>query len=811
MKTSSGTFRTFLREAEKNNERSLYWKAVIQSLADGIVALDRKNNVVEWSEGARRIFGYGRREAVGKNIDRLVGGPRMKEALAISRSVLRRNGPLVDAETVRFRKNGSAVDISISASPILWNGRVEGAVGIYRDISERRKKEREIERFQKELESLKEFNENIVNGLAEGIVLEDARGRVVFVNPAMERLLGFRAEELEGRDPKDFIWPEEIVRVRKKTRARRSTSTLETYETVFRSKDGTAVPVLVSARSLFEGRRFTGVLSAVTNISRQKQAEAELEASRLEAQAANAAKSEFLANMSHEIRTPMNGIIGMTELALDTPLSPVQREYLNAIRASSDSLLVLLNDILDFSKIEARMMDLEPIRFGLRDAIAETASFLALEAHRKGLELACRISPDVPDGLVGDIRRLRQVLINLTSNAIKFTERGEVVIDAAAERADGNHVLLHFTVTDTGIGIPRDKQRAIFQAFVQADGSTTRRYGGTGLGLAISYRLVELMGGRIWVESEPGTGSRFHFTARLGLQRTSLRRATPAEPGEVRNLPVLIVDDNATNRRILKEILKNWQMRPVDAASGPEALRLLKRKRGRNGSFALALVDANMPGMDGFDLVDRVRKDPALKELKIMILTSSDRLGDVDRCRGLGVQAYLTKPVKQSELLDAILLAQSSRLAAGVAPEIITRPVPVAAGPPLRILLAEDNPINQKVAVHILEKRGHRVRTAGNGNEVLDALDEEEFDVVLMDVQMPVLDGFEATARIRAREERTRRRLPVIALTAHALKGDRKRCLEAGMDDYVSKPLNPEELFRTLDRVVRGARKKGLA
>ena len=306
------------------------------------------------------------------------------------------------------------------------------------------------------------------------------------------------------------------------------------------------------------------------------------------------------------------------------------------------------------------------------------------------------------------------------------------------------------------------------------------------------------MGGRIWVESEPGAGSRFHFTTRLGLQRTPSRRAALAEPEEVRDLPVLIVDDNATNRRILREILTNWQMRPVDVPSGAEALKLLKRRGDGGQSFALALVDANMPGMDGFDLINRVRKDPALKGLKIMILTSSDRLGDIVRCRDLDVQAYLTKPVKQSELLDAILLAQGSRLAAGAAPEIITRPVTVAAGPPLRILLAEDNPINQKVAVHILEKRGHRVRTAGNGIEVLDALEAEEFDVILMDVQMPVLDGFEATARIREREEKTRRHVPVIALTAHALKEDRKRCLEAGMDDYVSKPLKPAELFRTL-------------
>lgn len=807
MKTNAQVFRFFLKEAEKNNERSQYWKAIVQSLHDGIVSLDRANSVVEWNDGARKIFGYSRKEAVGKDLDRLVGGARIKEALGITRSVLHRKTQVIQAESVRYRKDGTPVDVSITASPILMKGKIEGAVAIYKDISERKKREKEIEKVQRELQSLKEFNENIVNSLAEGIVLEDARGRVVFVNPSMESLLGFTAAELVGHHQKIFISPEELVRIQGKTRSR-TKKTLETYETRFRSKSGEVIPVLVSAQSLFEKGRFKGVLSAVTDISEQKRVEEALEASRIEAQAANAAKSEFLANMSHEIRTPMNGIIGMTELAMDTPLSPEQRDYLESIKASADSLLAIINDILDFSKIEARMIDFEPVRFGLRDSVEETAASLALGAHQKDLELVCRVQPDIPDALVGDVRRLRQIIINLAGNSIKFTRRGEVLIEAALESRTRNDAVLRFTVSDTGIGIPPEKQGAIFQPFVQADGSMTRKYGGTGLGLAISAQLVKMMGGRIRVESKPGRGSRFSFTARFGIQKRAARKTVSVEPAGLRDLPVLVVDDNATNRRILREILTSWRMRPEDVPSGRDALALLRRRVSKNAPFSLALVDANMPEMDGFTLIERIRGNPSLKDLKIMVLTSADRRGDTARCRELGVQAYLTKPVKQSELLDAILLTQGAASASGRGKSFITRASASELRIPLRILLGEDNLINQKVAVHLLEKQGHSVRTASDGREVLSALEKERFDIVLMDVQMPEVDGFEATAIIREKEKGGPDHLPIVALTAHALKDDRKKCLDAGMDDYVSKPLKPEEFFRTIARVVKKNRKR---
>jgi PAS domain S-box-containing protein len=807
MRTNAEVFRSFLKEAAKNNERSQYWKAIVQSLHDGIVSLDGANNVVEWNDGARKIFGHSRKEAVGKDIDRLVGGARIKEALGITRAVLRRKNQVIQAESVRYRKDGTPVDVSITASPILMKGKIEGGVAIYKDISERKKREKEIENVQRELQSLKEFNENIVNSLAEGIVMEDARGRVVFVNPLMESLLGFTASELVGHHQRIFISPEELARLQGKTRSR-TKKTLETYETRFRSKSGEEIPVLVSARSLFEKSRFTGVLSAVTDISEQKRVEEALRASQLEAQAANNAKSEFLANMSHEIRTPMNGIIGMTELALDTPLSPEQRDFLESIKTSADSLLTIINDILDFSKIEARMIDFEPIRFGLRDAIEETAASLALGAHQKNLELACRVQPDVPDALVGDVRRLRQIIINLAGNSIKFTKRGEVLIETALESRTRNHVVLRITVSDTGIGIPPEKQVAIFQPFVQADGSTTRKYGGTGLGLAISAQLVAMMGGRIGVESHQGHGSRFSFTVRFGIQKQGARKTVAVEPAELRDLPVLVVDDNSTNRKILREILTRWRMRPEDVSSGRDALSLLSRRARKGARFSLALVDANMPEMDGFTLIERIRGNPSFNGLKIMVLTSSDRRGDTARCRELGVQAYLTKPVKQSELLDAILLTQGAASTSGREKSFITRASASELRIPLRILLGEDNPINRKVAVHLLEKQGHSVRTASDGREVLSALEKEHFDLVLMDVQMPEVDGFEATAIIREKEKGGSDRLPIVALTAHALKEDRKRCLDAGMDDYVSKPLRPEEFFRTIARVVKRNRKR---
>jgi PAS domain S-box-containing protein len=643
-----------------------------------------------------------------------------------------------------------------------------------------------------------------MNNIPAVALIKDAEGRILYINEPMEKIYKIKFAQVRGTTLAAWIPLEAANKIRLHDREVVAKKSLVQSEEVIPTSDGVLHHWLAFRFPIEEPNGELLIGTVAVDISRRKKAEAELQVAKEMAESANRSKSEFLANMSHEIRTPLNGIVGMTDLALDTDLTTEQQEYLETVKLSADSLLTVINDILDFSKIEAGKIDFEKIDFDLRETMEMTMKTLAFRADEKKLELLCDISPEVPEAVQGDSTRIRQVVINLVGNAIKFTEAGEVALKIQTLRTESSNPLLHFTVSDTGIGIPLEKRKSIFDPFSQADTSTTRKYGGTGLGLSISSRLVQLMAGNMWVESEPGRGTEFHFTLPLFPAVGPVKTNGGTRSDLLHGVNVLIVDDNHTNRRILEMMVKQWHMVPTSVGSGAEAIIELLAASAPGEQFGLIITDLLMPEMDGFAFIERVRQEPQLSTAKVVLLTSAGRRGDSARCEELGISAYAMKPVRRSELREVISQLLDDRAPDTVHPLIARFSAANArsATEPLRILVAEDNEVNQGLAARLLEKRGHTVRVVANGREALSALEQETYDLVMMDVQMPEMDGFEATAELRKREQRTGLRIPVIALTAHAMKGDRERCLAAGMDGYLSKPIRPQELDDVLAKYV---------
>lgn len=739
-------------------------------------------------------------DAIGKTDFDYFSAEHARSALEVEQRIMETGRPLIDHEEQLVWPDGLSTWVSATKVPLKKaDGTIIGTLGISRDITSQYEISQTLELERDRLRTL-------IDHLPDYVFIKDREGRFVTVNRAHYELFGCSSEdEVIGKTDYDFSSIElaDFYAADDDAVINNNVPLLSREEIAIDAtgEEHWVLTTKVPLRTM--GGAIVGLVGIARDITQRKRAEQELQAAKEAAEVANRAKSEFLANMSHEIRTPMNAIIGMTELVLDTQLQLQQRDYLETVLSSAESLMAIINDILDFSKIESGRLEIEDYPINVREWIGDSVKPLAVRAHAKKLELAYHIAPDVPSHIRSDGLRIRQIIVNLIGNAIKFTRYGEVILDIQIDHM--NHLdlpvstdqepprqVLHLRVSDTGIGIAEDQQGRIFEAFEQADMSTTRNFGGTGLGLAISSRLVRLMGGKIWVESELGSGSTFHVVLPFGEVQPGEVISTGRDIVALSGLRLLIVDDNATNRQILEEMCRNWGMKPVAVSCASDAMTELKAAAARGEPYELVITDGSMPEVDGFTLAQQIQEEADLSSV-LMMLSSLDRQYDIERCRELGIRSYLTKPIKQSDLLDAIVSVLDL---SGIRVDHVgghTQTPPQIQ--PLKILLAEDSLANRKLAIGLLSRWGHQIDVATNGIEAVDAVRHYHYDVVLMDVQMPEMDGLAATKAIRELQKTENLpRVPVIALTAHAMKGDRERCLEAGMDDYITKPIRPFDL-----------------
>ena len=760
-----------------------------------IVSIADANGLITYAnERFCEISGYPIEQLLGRN-HRIVKSDAHEDGFYKKMWQTIASGNVWHGEICNQARNGTRYWVSATIVPFLGDdGKPKEYISIRTDITQQKALETRFMHGQK-------FLQSIMETLGEGLYVLDAEGTCTVVNRKAEEMLGWTRDEMEGCNLHDLI---HFQKADGTPQSRDDCPThccirdgriYQSNDDAFTRKDGSIFPISVVASPLIEDGRVVGTVAAFQDITERKRFETEILKAKALAESANHAKSDFLATMSHEIRTPMNGIIGMTELALDSELSREQREYLSLVKSSADSLLDIINDILDFSKIEAGRVDLECIPFRINELISTSLRPLGMRAIQKGLELIYESDPNVPETLLGDPGRLRQILVNLVGNAIKFTSKGDIRIQVRLEQSEKRQVTLRFAVSDKGIGISPEKQKSIFDPFTQEDTSTTRRFGGTGLGLAICSRLVTAMGGSIGVSSVVGEGSTFHFTVRL--ETGEMAKTQPMVFAELAGVPVLVVDDHEANRQLLLGYLQKWGLKATEAESGEAALAAIENADATGHIFRIVLLDAMMPNMDGYEVAERIKSRRGGNSTVVVMLTSGGKRGDAERCRELGLEAYLNKPIRQEELLEAVLAAASHERNPST-PLITRHSLAEGKARPQKILLAEDNLVNQKLALTLLKRWGHEVRVACNGREALELSAAESFDIILMDVQMPVMSGLDATRKIREREKADGGRTRIVAMTANAMAGDREICMESGMDDYLTKPLKQEALSKML-------------